>query len=279
MGHQISGSSPPDLSVFMNYEYDVDIAGDNALAYVLELTGSDKKVLEVGAGSGMMTKHLVKSKSCDVVALEINPASLEKLRSYVDRAYAVDLNDPSWTDAVAGEGKFDAIIAADVLEHLYDPWAVLKGMKSLLNDSGSIVISLPHVAHSAVISCLIEEDFEYREWGLFDKTHIRFFGLHNIHALHASAGLAIVDARFVVRRPEETEFADRWARLPRNVRSALSCNRHGHVYQVVTKAVPIEKASGGTFDLFAAPVRTYDSKRATLIDRVMLALRLRTYVG
>jgi len=83
-------------------------------------------------------------------------------------------------------------------------------MKELLNEAGTIVLSLPHAAHSAILSCLFEEDFPYGEWGLLDKTHIRFFGLHNIHALHASAGLAITAARFVMRRPEETEFAERW---------------------------------------------------------------------
>lgn len=274
MNHQTQGSFAPDLSVFTNYEYEADVDGNNALAYVLELNGSNKKVLEVGAGSGMMTKHLVKVKGCDVVGLEINPVSIEKLRSYIDRIYSLDLNNPSWTGEVAREGKFDTIIAADVLEHLYDPWTVLKGMKPLLNDTGSVIISLPHVAHSAVISCLIEEDFEYRDWGLFDKTHIRFFGLHNIHALHANAGLAVVDARFVVRRPEETEFADRWARLPASVRSALSYNRHGNVYQVVTKAVPIEKASGKPLDLFKVPVPTTGSKAATTVQMAKLALRL-----
>src|ERR1700730_9987619 len=152
MNHQPQGSFAPDLSVFTNYEYEADVDGNNALAYVLELNGSNKKVLEVGAGSGMMTKHLVKVKGCDVVGLEINPASIEKLRSYIDRIYSLDLNNPSWTGEVAREGKFDTIIAADVLEHLYDPWTVLKGMKPLLNDTGSVIISLPHVAHSAVIS-------------------------------------------------------------------------------------------------------------------------------
>ncbi len=274
MNDQPQGSLAPDLSAFMNYEYEADVDGNSALAYVLELTGSNKKILEVGAGSGMIARHLVKLKECDVVGVEINPASIEKLRSYIDRVYALDLNDPSWTGEVACEGKFDSIIAADVLEHLYDPWTVLKGMKPLLNDTGSVILSLPHVAHSAVIACLIEEDFEYRDWGLFDKTHIRFFGLHNIHVLHANAGLAVVDARFVVRRPEETEFADRWARLPARVRAALSYNRHGNVYQVVTKAVPIEKAPGQPLDLFKVPLPTTGSTAATTVQKAKLALRL-----
>jgi 2-polyprenyl-3-methyl-5-hydroxy-6-metoxy-1,4-benzoquinol methylase len=257
------GSVAPDLSVLMNYEYELDMTGDNALAYVLELAGSNKKTLEVGAGSGMITKHLVRTNGCDVVALEINPASVEKLKSYVGRVYALDLNDSGWIKSLENEGKFDTIIAADVLEHLYDPWTALRGMKELLNEAGTIVLSLPHAAHCAIMSCLFEEDFQYGEWGLLDKTHIRFFGLHNIHALHASAGLAITDARFVVRRPEETEFAERWARLPIDVQTALSSNPHGHVYQVVTSARPVETVSAPV-NLFDASVHWCASNRAAL---------------
>ena len=267
------GSAAPDLNVLMNYEYEVDLTGDNALAYVLELAGSNKKTLEIGAGSGMITKHLVQTKGCDVVALEINPASVEKLKSYVDRVYAVDLNDPGWIKSLASEGKFDTIIAADVLEHLYDPWTVLKGMKELLNEAGTIILSLPHAAHCAIMSCLFEEDFQYGEWGLLDKTHIRFFGLHNIHTLHANAGLAITGARFVTRRPEETEFSERWARLPKNVRTALSSNRHGHVYQVVTSAMTVEKVSAPV-DLFEASACGSVPSPTTLLQKVTSALRL-----
>lgn len=268
----MQGSVAPDLNVLMNYEYEVDPTGDNALAYVLELAGSNKKTLEIGAGSGMITQHLVRTKGCDVVAVEINPASVGKLKTYVDRVYALDLNDPGWVRSLASEGNFDTIIAADVLEHLYDPWTVLKGMTKLLNEAGTIILSLPHAAHCAIMASLLEGDFQYGEWGLLDKTHIRFFGLHNIHALHASAGLAIIDARFVMRRPEETEFAERWAHLPKNVRTVLSTNRRGHVYQVVTIAMPVERVSAPV-DLFEALARGSVSSPATLLQKLTSALR------
>lgn len=260
------GSSAPDLSVIMNYEYELDLQGDNALAHIMELTPKDKKTLEIGAGSGMITKHLVNTKGCDVVAVEINPASVEKLKAYVDRVYPLDLNDPGWVTHLAQEGKFDTIIAADVLEHLYDPWTVLKGMRSLLSEDGSIILSLPHVGHSAIVACLLEEDFEYRDWGLLDKTHIRFFGLHNIHSLHESVGMAIADCRFVVRDPQDTEFAERWARLPMEVKAALTSYPHGRIYQVVTRATSSETVSNPVDLFMASGVRS--APRPTIFDRL-----------
>ncbi|HEY7644368.1 MAG TPA: class I SAM-dependent methyltransferase, partial [Hyphomicrobiales bacterium] len=205
---------------------------------VIDLVGKDKKVLEIGAGSGSITTHLVQTNRCRVSALEINPASIEKLRAITSDIYDLDLNDAAWAGALQQAGPFDCVVAADVLEHLYDPWTVLRQMRSLLGDNGSIVLSLPHAGHCTVLGCLAQNDLEYREWGLLDKTHIRFFGIRNIQALHESADLAILDVRFVMRRPEDTELAGRWNALPKTVRSALSENRFRNVYQVVTRSVP-----------------------------------------
>ncbi len=231
-------SPAPDLSRFMNYEYEVDLTGDQAAAQVIRLVGSKKNVLEIGAGSGAITRHLVGANGCSVTALEINPASITKLRAFTDNIYDLDLNDAGWVTSLSASGPFDCIVAADVLEHLYDPWTVLRQMKSLLSDKGSIVLSLPHAGHRTVLGCLFQEDLDYREWGLLDKTHIRFFGIHNIQTLHDQAGLAIEDVRFVVKAPEQTEFADRWRQLPAHIRKALSENKFADVYQVVVRSVP-----------------------------------------
>jgi 2-polyprenyl-3-methyl-5-hydroxy-6-metoxy-1,4-benzoquinol methylase len=237
------------------YQYDVDLGSDTAPARVIRMTGRHKKVLEIGAGPGSITRHLSGANDCDVVALEIDPTAIERLQPFCRKIYASDLNQRDWPQGLAAEGKFDVVIAADVLEHLYDPLTTLRGMKSLLNENGAIILSLPHAGHCVINACLMDEDFEYREWGLLDKTHIRFFGLKNIQSLYANAGLAITDAQFVVRAPEETEFADRWRKLPARIRDALSSNPYGHIYQVVTKAEPVETARNA-ITLLDVPVET-----------------------
>lgn len=238
-------SKAPDLSVFMNYEYEVDVNGDNALAYVIKFVGDKKKVLEIGAGSGMISRKLVDLNQCQVTAAEINDTSLEKLRQITRSVYKTDLNKAGWSKDFKREGKFDVIVAADVLEHLYDPWAILVEMKSLLNESGEIVLSLPHVGHSGIFASLYCEDFEYKEWGLLDKTHIRFFGLNNIRALHENAGLTITDVKYVTYTPEASEFAKEWSKLPENLKELLDQNPHGRIYQVVTKACSVERGLEG----------------------------------
>lgn len=220
------------------YEYAVDLNANTASARVIRMVGKNKKVLEIGAGPGSITKHLRHANGCRITALELDGEAIKKLSPFCERVYQANLNDTAWTRMLENEGRFEVVVATDVLEHLYDPLAVLKQMVDFLSNDGYIIISLPHVGHSAIHACLMEEDFEYRDWGLLDRTHIRFFGIKNIQALFDNAGLKIVQAEFVILAPEQTEFADHWNRAPAELRRALSANPFGLVYQVVVKAVP-----------------------------------------
>jgi 2-polyprenyl-3-methyl-5-hydroxy-6-metoxy-1,4-benzoquinol methylase len=185
--------------------------------------------------------------------VDIDSESLRGLESCCSQTFQLDLNNQNWPDVVGRDSQFEVVVAADVLEHLYAPLLVLKAMKTFLATNGYMVISLPHVAHSAVHACLLDEDFEYGNSGLLDRTHIRFFGIRNIQRLFEDAGLKIVHAEFVVRDPRHTEFAGRWARTSPELRAVLAENRFGMVYQVVVKAVPVE-AAGTPIVLMDLPV-------------------------
>lgn len=236
-----------------NYEYEVDLDGPSAPARVVRMVGKNKNVLEIGAGPGSITKHLVNSGKCSVTALEIDKDAIEKLSLYTDDIYTVDLNSEDWPTLLSDKGLFEVIVAGDVLEHLYNPWNTLAKMKELLADDGYMVISLPHVGHSAICACLMNESFDYREWGLLDKTHIRFFGLKDMQAMFNSAKLSINQAEFVVTPPEETEFSEIWNNQPKDVKVALSQNPFGNVYQVVIKAARKNNSAMG-INLLSLPV-------------------------
>lgn len=235
------------------YEYKVALDADSGPARVVRIVGEDKRVLEIGAGPGSITKLLTSVSNCRVTALDIDAESVKKLAPYCEQAYQADLNNAAWPEILDREKKFEVLVAADVLEHVYEPLVVLKTMKGFLNEDGYMVISLPHAGHSVIHACLLEEDFEYGDSGLLDRTHIRFFGIKNIQKLFEDAGLKIVHAEFVVRNPEHTEFSKRWARTSQELRSVLARNPFGLVYQVIVKAVP-DDASGEAISLMKIPV-------------------------
>ncbi len=222
-----------------NYEYEVDMTSRTAPANVVRMVGREKRVLEVGCGPGSITRLLSGQGQCRVTGLELDPEAIKKVSSFCEVVMQADLNAATWPNLLDGAGQFDVVVAADVLEHLYDPWTALQRMVPFIRPDGYLVVSLPHVGHAAVAACLVNGDFEYRDWGLLDRTHIRFFGLRNIEDLFARAGLKIIEASYVVKPPEESEFAATWSHLSAAVRAALSSSPHAHVYQVVVKAVPL----------------------------------------
>lgn len=251
-----------------NYEYQVGLDADSAPSRVVRMVGENKRVMEVGAGPGSITRLLTSVSNCRVTALEIDSEAIKKLATLCEHVYQVDLNDKAWPGVIKGEERFDVVVAADVLEHVYEPLAVLKAMKGFLGNDGYMVVSIPHVGHSAVHACLLDEDFEYSDFGLLDRTHIRFFGIKNIQKLFEDAGMKIVHAEFVVRNPEHTEFANRWSKMSPEIRSTLAKNPFGSVYQVVVKAIP-DFADGAAISLMGLAVMTRvpsirDSVRAVL---------------
>lgn len=235
------------------YDYQVTLDADSGPARVVRMVGKNKRVLELGCGPGSITKLLTLISGCRVTALDIDAASIRELVPFCERVCQADLNDIGWINVFDEKTKFDVLVAADVLEHLYEPLTVLKSMVNLLNADGYLVVSLPHIGHSVVHACLLEEDFEYGDFGLLDRTHIRFFGLNNIQDLFRDAGLKIINAEFVIRLPEHTEFVKRWSRVSKEVREILARNPYGSVYQVVVKAVPIE-TDGRSIVLMSLPV-------------------------
>lgn len=238
------------------HKYDYQVQPDSAPARVIRMVGTDRRVLELGSGPGSITRCL-HANGCRVTALDLDAKAIELVAPFCEQVQRCNLNDTDWPALLECADKFSVIVAADVFEHLYDPWATLQRTLPLLAADGCLVVSLPHVGHNAVIACQLNGDFAYQPWGLLDRTHIRFWCLRNMQQLVVDAGYKIIEAEFVVRAPEQTEFAHFWHKLPAATRLALSRSRFGNIYQVVIRAVPTA-ASGTALNLDALPVQAPD---------------------
>ena len=81
-------------------------------------------------------------------------------------------------------GTFDCIVAADVLEHLRDPWALVRAAAERLRPGGTIVVSVPNVRHLRTVwEVVVRARWPYEGIGLFDRTHLRWFARRNLPEL------------------------------------------------------------------------------------------------
>jgi 2-polyprenyl-3-methyl-5-hydroxy-6-metoxy-1,4-benzoquinol methylase len=261
----------PDLNSKSDYSYDINLDSDSTQANIIKYIGKNKKVLEFGAGRGAITRALIDANSCEVHVVENDRESLQVLRQITRNVYDIDLNTRNACDELMPIGPFDVLLFADVLEHLFDPWLLIKSSCKLLNENGFIVVSLPHAGHASIIACLLNNDFAYQDKGLLDKTHIRFFGLVNIEQLHTSAGLEIVDSKFTICDPGSSELSSYWEIIPDNIKTSIFFNPYAHIYQVVTKSKPGNVIGNEKFLLKAAPQFKFISspdQSSTIISKI-----------
>jgi SAM-dependent methyltransferase len=134
-----------------------------------------------------------------VTGIEIEPqyaAEAERVLQRVIRADAEALAREGGLEARLG--RFDVLVAADVLEHMVDPWSALRAYAALLEPGGTAVVSLPNVNHWTAYAALARGTWPRRPEGIFDAGHLRWFTLRDARALLAQAGLRPVE---IVSRP------------------------------------------------------------------------------
>lgn len=153
-------------------------------------------VLDVGCATGYLAAELGR-RGAAVVGVELDPAAAERARASCADVVVGDVESTSTRAAVAaavGDGV-DAVVCADVLEHLRDPWDALAWLGTLLRPGGVAVVCLPNVAHWTARRALLRGRFPYADFGLFDRTHLRFFTRASARELASRAGLAVREER------------------------------------------------------------------------------------
>ncbi|MEK9153423.1 MAG: methyltransferase domain-containing protein, partial [Patescibacteria group bacterium] len=101
--------------------------------------GQGKKILDLGCRDGALTKYYAKGN--EILGCDIDQGGLEICRQEMGiETKLVDLNG----DWGLSPESFDAVVAAELLEHLYYPEKVLQKIAAVLKPGGVFVGSVPH---------------------------------------------------------------------------------------------------------------------------------------
>lgn len=181
-----------------------------------ELIPDHARVLDVGCGTGRLAEQVRRGRNVEVVGIEPDAARVALARS---RGLAVihGVADAGTLDAA---GHFDVVMLADVLEHVAAPAELLDLAVRQLKPSGRIIASVPNVAHWTVRLALLLGRFEYRDTGIMDATHLRWFTRASVRDLFERCGLEIVSIRATAGTWLPEYHAMPWTLLPRRHRSA-----------------------------------------------------------
>ena len=173
----------------------------NEVIDMIDAAPNDKiKVLEIGCGlGGTLARIKYKYPCSEVCGIEIE----ERVVSV--GKHRLDIRCGDIENYSLGNEKYDYILFPDVLEHLRDPESVLIRLRNNLKDNGFIIASIPNIMNAAVIKMLLAGDFTYRDAGILDRTHLRFFTLNEIERMLFRTGYETKKISSVVMPEESTE--------------------------------------------------------------------------
>jgi SAM-dependent methyltransferase len=149
-------------------------------------------VLDVGCAKGALgAAYLRRNPNARMLGVDIDPVSIAAAQGRLTEIACADVEADPLPFAVP-EG-LDCIIYGDVLEHLRDPWSLLKRHAQLLNEGGTMLVCMPNIEHWTMALSLLNGSFDYADQGIKDRTHLRWFTPRTMGVALANAGLALSD--------------------------------------------------------------------------------------
>lgn len=149
---------------------------------------SAQHVLDVGCASGYLGEAIKQKTGGQVSGIELFEGAAREAETRLDFVMCGNIETE---ELPFKEGQFDAVVFGDVLEHMLDPWAVIRKLHPYVKDGGGIYASIPNVGHITIIEQLLSGTWAYTEAGLLDKTHFRFFTKNEIYKLFEENGFQV----------------------------------------------------------------------------------------
>ncbi len=224
----------------MKYETEINFDFENTMSIMISEIEPDSTILEFGPASGRLTKYLKEEMNCEVYIVELDEQAGKMAAQYAKDYVIGNIEDYEWTVRFKGV-SFDYILFADVLEHLFSGEKVLECAKQMLKPEGYIIMSLPNIAHNSIIIDLLDNKFEYKDTGLLDNTHVRFFTYDNIENMLKRLSLYVDMKCATYTQVGFNEFKNTYEEIKHVNPLALKTRKMAEIYQFVYKVSPSQK--------------------------------------
>jgi len=168
---------------------------------------SARCVLDVACGRGdLLAAYRFMNPTARLLGIEADPGIARIAQQHLSEVAVVDVEaDPMPFDVPGG---IDCIIHSTSLEHMREPWALLRRHAEMLTPDGMMLICLPNVEHWSFTERLLRGNWDYQPSGLLDRSHLRWFSLESARRALIDAGLMLCD---IHPRIFDQEQSDRFA--------------------------------------------------------------------
>jgi 2-polyprenyl-3-methyl-5-hydroxy-6-metoxy-1,4-benzoquinol methylase len=161
---------------------------------------SGRRVLDVGCGNGSLTASIARA-GMQVTGIDFTPSGIERARASFPGVefLAHDIGDPLPESL---RGRFDVVVSAEVIEHLFSPRTLFDRAREALGDEGQVIVTTPYHGYLKNLAIAATGKFDAHWSALCDYGHIKFFSEQTLGRLASECGFQpIVQARAGRIRP------------------------------------------------------------------------------
>jgi 2-polyprenyl-3-methyl-5-hydroxy-6-metoxy-1,4-benzoquinol methylase len=159
-----------------------ELSRSETLAHLPKPVG---RVLDIGCAGGGAAALLREGGATWITGIEM----LAEPAAIAAKVYDQVLVGDALSELPSAQGPFDTILCYDVLEHIYDPLAVIRALRGVAAPNGRLHISVPNASHITLLRDLIlRGTFGYQPAGHRDATHVRWFTRRDIVAIVGEGG-------------------------------------------------------------------------------------------
>jgi SAM-dependent methyltransferase len=199
-----------------------------------------RRIVEVGCSSGALAREYKKvHPGCHYLGIEIVDEYARLARRHCDAVLELDIEG---LDAAAvAEFAADCWIFGDTLEHLRDPWALLRKIRASIPADGQVLACIPNAQHWSVQARLACGVLRYEDKGLLDRTHLRWFTRITILEMFEQTGFRVIvmNAR-LFNEPQSEKLMPAIEMMARTLGAdAAQARADASVFQYVLGAVPL----------------------------------------
>lgn len=180
------------------------------------------RVLEIGCGAGALGGRYLSAinKDCDYWGVEYVAEVAERAKGVLKTVLVGSIEDDAIYEQLPKD-YFDVLVFGDVLEHLRDPWLVLRRLAQHMRPGGKCIACIPNTQHWSIFANLLNGSWEYQDSGLMDRTHLRFFTRKSMISMFDENGWKVVNQQ---PRIFQNEKAQRVVREILQTRDRLQLN-------------------------------------------------------
>lgn len=164
-----------DIGLFYarnGYKWGYSSTARNDMLGMFDYKKPGMKLLEIGCAAGATLMTIKNANpTAHLYGLELSEGAAAVAGNFAE----VSSGNFELMERADFDGSFDYVLMGDVLEHLFDTDKALSKVYKWLKPGGSLLVSVPNIAHISMVLQLLYGVWNYEDSGILDRTHVRFF--------------------------------------------------------------------------------------------------------